>query len=214
MSTDVKRLLKYRNKTISSLEANWYKKCNQCNYIKPVRTHHCSVCNRCVFQMDHHCPWVNNCLGLENHRYFLLFIFYLMIGAVYNLVTLVSIWNAYIYKKNSSMMSFICILDSALGVVMIGFNGWNWYLAMTGYSTIEFFGQISRQGDGQKYDFNFKNIRDNLYKTFGTQSLISVFSPSLRSVPFSGIEWSYQMKDLGYNEKGVLVKAGVNSDDD
>jgi hypothetical protein len=39
-------------------------------------------------------------------------------------------------------MSFISILDLALCVVMIGFNGWNWYLAMTGYSTIEFFGAI------------------------------------------------------------------------
>jgi hypothetical protein len=144
MSQEVKRLLKYRSKTISGLESSWSKKCKDCDYIKPVRTHHCSVCNRCVFLMDHHCPWVNNCLGLENLRYFLLFIFYLMIGAGYNLITVVSIWNHHTYKENGSMMSFITILDTALFLVMIGFNGWNWYLAMTGYSTIEFFGQISR----------------------------------------------------------------------
>jgi len=34
--------------------------------------------------------------------------------------------------------------------------------------------------------------------------MVAIFSPSLRNVPFSGIEWSYQMKDLGFNEKGVL----------
>jgi len=90
----------------------------------------------------------------------------------------------------------------ALFVVMIGFNGWNWYLSMTGYSTIEFFGTISRSDSGEKYDYAFKNIRDNLYKTFGTQNLFAIFSPSLRNVPFSGIEWSYQMRDLGFNEKG------------
>lgn len=176
--------------------------CKQCNYIKPIRAHHCSVCNRCVFLMDHHCPWVNNCLGLENLRYFLLFIFYLMIGVIYNLITIMSIWNHHVYRRNGSLMSFISILDIALCVVMIGFNGWNWYLAMTGYSTIEFFGAIQRSESGEKYDYAFKNIRDNLYKTFGTQNLIAIFSPSLRNVPFSGVEWSYQMKDLGFNEKG------------
>lgn len=37
-------------------------------------------------------------------------------------------------------MSFIVILDTALTAVLIGFNGWNWFLAMTGFSTIEFWG--------------------------------------------------------------------------
>lgn len=39
-----------------------------------------------------------------------------------------------------------------------------------------------------------------------------MFSPSLRNVPFSGVEWSYQMKDMGFNEKGVLT--GEASRDD
>jgi hypothetical protein len=29
-----------------------------------------------------------------------------------------------------------------------------------------------------------------------------MLSPSLRNIPFSGIEWSYQMRDLGFNDKG------------
>lgn len=91
-------------------------------------------------------------------------------------------------------MTFLVILDGALAVVLCGFNAWNWFLAITGYSTIEYWGSKSRQGV-QKYDYNFKNFRDNLYKTFGTYSLIAILSPSLRNIPFSGVEWTYQMRD-------------------
>ena len=124
----------------------------------------------------------------------MLFIFYLLIGVVYNMITIISIWNHHIYRQNSGPMTFLVILDGALSVVLCGFNGWNWFLALTGYSTIEYWGSQSRQGI-QRYDYNFKSFRDNLYKTFGTQSLIAVLSPSLRNLPFSGIEWTYQMRD-------------------
>jgi hypothetical protein len=49
------------------------------------------------------------------------------------------------------MMSFIVILDCALGAVLIGFNSWNWFLALTGMSTIEFWGQQQRVNIKDKF---------------------------------------------------------------
>ena len=66
LSSDVKKLLRYRSKTTTDLEEFWPKKCDTCKIVKPARAHHCSVCQQCVYLMDHHCPWINNCVGMEN----------------------------------------------------------------------------------------------------------------------------------------------------
>ncbi|KNC52563.1 palmitoyltransferase PFA4 [Thecamonas trahens ATCC 50062] len=57
--------------------------CKKCDAYKPPRTHHCSMCNRCVLKMDHHCPWVNNCVGHNNHKNFMLFLFYVVVAIAY-----------------------------------------------------------------------------------------------------------------------------------
>lgn len=59
--------------------------CRRCKSFKPQRAHHCSVCRRCIIKMDHHCPWVNNCVGIGNHKYFLLFVFYTFLSCCYSL---------------------------------------------------------------------------------------------------------------------------------
>lgn len=57
--------------------------CKRCISPKPPRAHHCSVCKKCVLRMDHHCPWLNNCVGFYNHRYFFLYMVYMMSGCLY-----------------------------------------------------------------------------------------------------------------------------------
>lgn len=61
-----------------------------------------------------------------------------MLGLAYNLISVVYIWNNSAYKSRKSLMTFITLADAALLVVLIGFNIWNWFLALFGQSTIEF----------------------------------------------------------------------------
>ncbi|TNY22744.1 DHHC palmitoyltransferase-domain-containing protein [Rhodotorula diobovata] len=50
---------------------------------KPERTHHCSVCEQCILKFDHHCPWIKGCVGLHNERYFVLFLCYFSVSALF-----------------------------------------------------------------------------------------------------------------------------------
>ena len=64
--------------------------CRRCKSYKPYRAHHCSICQRCIIKMDHHCPWINNCVGIGNHKYFLLFIFYTSVSCLYSLLLIIT----------------------------------------------------------------------------------------------------------------------------
>ena len=179
ITPQVKTVLKFRHKTSDQLKQFWQRHCKRCDEIKPARTHHCMMCDKCVFAMDHHCPWVNNCLGAENYRYFLLFLVYLTIGSTWYSLTIVSIWDHYVYIEYHSDLSYLLILNSSLILVLIAFNMWNWYLALSGTTTIEFWKWYGSY-NMIPFDYSFDLIKDNLFMIFGTQKIVRMFSPSLR----------------------------------
>lgn len=169
LQKDVKRLMKYRTKTMGNLRGFWNRKCAICNDLKPARTHHCSVTDRCVFQFSGYCVFINNAVGLENQRFFLLFILYSLIGSGYFLISIISIWNHYIYKERHQLMSFLLIFDSLCTFCLFLYNLWSWFLACSGLTGVEFIGRNSGYKTNH-YDFTFSRIRDNLFKVFGTKS--------------------------------------------
>ncbi|KAI6203723.1 Palmitoyltransferase [Aphelenchoides besseyi] len=73
--------------------------CSRCESYRPPRAHHCRICKRCIRKMDHHCPWVNNCVGEFNQKYFLQFVFYVGILALYAVGIVVLSW---IYHDENS----------------------------------------------------------------------------------------------------------------
>ena len=86
---------------------------------------------------------------------------------------------------------------------MMFFLLWHWYLAFSGTTTIEFW-KYQASVISVPYDFSFDLVRDNLFNIFGTYKLVRQFSPSLRPVPLTGLEWSFLLKEKGIAEDGEV----------
>ena len=178
------------------------RKCKYCKEVKPLRTHHCSLCGTCIMKMDHHCPWINNCIGQNNHRYFLLFLFHVMcytvLGSIFTIPILffnkraTDDFSKIITKNNFSIreVKYISVLGISSFVIEIFFAGWNWFLAINGNTTLEFWADRTQYMlDGGVKNYSFGSWRKNLYYIFGEQSLFKMlFVPNIKKLPFSGLE--------------------------
>jgi palmitoyltransferase len=115
--------------------------CHRCGRWRPPRTHHCSVCRRCVLHMDHHCIWMNACVGYYNYGFFLSTLYFLVLGAVYTVGTVLFLW---VHAPSKARLGgniwvlYSFVLASCLGLavaVLLLFHGW---ILSHGLSTIDY----------------------------------------------------------------------------
>ncbi|EGR32073.1 hypothetical protein IMG5_097500 [Ichthyophthirius multifiliis] len=87
--------------------------CFKCNQIKPMRAHHCKDCQLCVSRMDHHCPWIANCVGINNHKFFFLFLFHAVqsVGTCFVSISIDYLFNDQMFYKNTENKKKILIIS-------------------------------------------------------------------------------------------------------
>eukprot|EP01114_Cavostelium_apophysatum_P002358 TRINITY_DN12096_c0_g1_i1.p1 TRINITY_DN12096_c0_g1~~TRINITY_DN12096_c0_g1_i1.p1 ORF type:complete len:294 (+),score=17.92 TRINITY_DN12096_c0_g1_i1:91-972(+) len=174
------------------------RRCKRCKNFKPPRTHHCPICKRCVLKMDHHCPWVLNCVGFANHKYFMLFLVYLWIGCTY--IAAMSARPLYEVNGQRSFLPVLLtfVLTACFAVVLIGFNGFNFFLLLSGQTQIEFYENAPRKKMCKREGIPFSHPYDlgkrkNFQLFFGTGSQdwwwITFLWPSTKPVPGDGINF-------------------------
>ena len=57
--------------------------CPYCQHYSPPRAHHCSLCKKCILRRDHHCYFTGKCVGHYNQRYFVAFLIYVLVAALF-----------------------------------------------------------------------------------------------------------------------------------
>ncbi|KAM9278220.1 palmitoyltransferase ZDHHC13 [Morus bassanus] len=67
--------------------------CTSCLVRKPLRSMHCLACDSCVARYDQHSLWIGQCIGIGNHRYYLLFLAFLIMTGVWLLYGTVLYWS-------------------------------------------------------------------------------------------------------------------------
>ncbi|KAM3670503.1 palmitoyltransferase ZDHHC13 isoform 2-T2 [Ammospiza maritima maritima] len=67
--------------------------CTSCLVRKPLRSVHCLACQACVARYDQHSLWTGQCVGIGNHYYYLLFLFFLTMTGVWLLYGTLQYWS-------------------------------------------------------------------------------------------------------------------------
>ncbi|XP_033113400.1 palmitoyltransferase ZDHHC16-like [Anneissia japonica] len=93
--------------------------CKRCIGPKPARTHHCSVCNKCVLKMDHHCPWLNNCVGHFNHRYFIQFCVFMLMGTIFVSISVWPLFKQEFFDIEKTYANIVHYLSPIKGIASI-----------------------------------------------------------------------------------------------
>ena len=150
--------------------------CKWCGKYKPDRCHHCRVCQTCVLKMDHHCPWIYNCVGLRNHKYFFLLLFYTTAASLFVSITMG--WSVYevISRDDAPLGEMFLVLfgetlTSFLALITTGFFGFHMFLSLKALSTIEFCEKQASKTGGYLSMFS-KGAFGNLQEVLGRNPLI------------------------------------------
>ncbi|CAH2991913.1 unnamed protein product [Chilo suppressalis] len=58
--------------------------CVCCKLEQPRKSFHCETCGVCILRRDHHCFFFSRCIGLNNQRYYIMYLTYISIGLIYS----------------------------------------------------------------------------------------------------------------------------------
>ena len=149
--------------------------CHKCFVIKPDRCHHCSACAQCIRKMDHHCHWVSNCVAYDNYKYFLQFLSYTFLLAIYTSATsmkqFIKFWKDEDYPGRFQVF-FLVVFCSVFSLSILFLLTYHIYLVLKNRTTLEAYQRPRfRNNQHDRYGFDLGACR-NFLSIFGDNKLL------------------------------------------
>ncbi|KAG2393228.1 hypothetical protein C9374_009805 [Naegleria lovaniensis] len=155
-------------KTLLALEPQKHgepRYCSKTGMNIPPRAHFSSVQKKVILRMDHYCIWVNNCVGLYNHKYFYLFLTYLVMAVTHFFFVTIFVVLAFI-KDSSNIDVTVFLLTLVFNVFLVPmscmiylFWGWNTYLLLLNQTSIENFQLSEKRARSQMKNLNPEHLK-------------------------------------------------------
>ncbi|XP_018350671.1 PREDICTED: palmitoyltransferase ZDHHC22 [Trachymyrmex septentrionalis] len=185
--------------------ADGWRLCVVCECLSPPRSWHCNTCDTCILKRDHHCVFTGCCIGYYNHRYFVMFLWYLFLGAAYAFYYgSLFIWSRIPFEFPMSIIKMVF----PVAIFFFGFDSSidQFYLLLyvmsamgtlyTGVLCIYHFNLILRGvvgNESNKKDFTYNmGWKDNIIEVFGERWYLTLLLPYIKSqLPHDGVSWHH-----------------------
>ena len=135
-------------------------------------TYHCKICKAYIPYRDHHCPFTGNCIGLNNYSYFLLGLFYSVLGLGYGIIVVFVYFRecfslAWETSDTVNEMTDTCVHFEPYGELVLPTIG-----AFVTVTLVFLFEVILLLADISTYDIlkNGRNVSINLRRFQGKES--------------------------------------------
>lgn len=182
---------------------NGWRLCVTCETLAPARSWHCNTCNVCILKRDHHCIFMGCCIGHFNHRFFLVFLFYMLLATSYAFFyNNYFIWNRIHFEFPMSIIKIIF----PLAIFAFGFDDSmdQFYLLLyiicligmlytsvlfTYHMQLVLNGCVANESNKKDYTYNF-GWQQNMKEVFGKRWYLTWIFPYIKSdLPQNGIVW-------------------------
>lgn len=186
--------------------ADGWRLCAVCESLSPPRSWHCDTCDSCILKRDHHCVFTGCCVGHHNHRYFVMFLWYLFVGATYafaygslfiwsrtsfdfpmSVVKMIFPVAIFLFGFDSSVEQFYLLLYvvSAVGTLYTG-------VLCVYHFNLVLRGVVGNESNKKDFTYDMGCWRDNVRQVFGERWYLAWMLPYIKSqLPHDGVSWHY-----------------------
>ena len=174
--------------------------CKHSQAPKAPRAHFDHVTKKLVLNMDHYCPWMFNVVGYANYRYFILFLFWVVVACLYGVAITATPFVALAWpaparrpsrprsRHARSAVMFTFVLALSVGIAVFILFAWHVFLVLTAQTTIEFYGNTTLRHRAHSRGLNYTNpydrgLKRNWQHVFGHRHPLLAILPSSRPPP-------------------------------